>query len=411
VLLLDAQPWIENPVVQRLAREIAFDYTRLPKPLVFVGSPVDLPPALQRMSATFRLSLPAVADIRAIAKEEIELWVANNDGKRPGGSSATLELLCQHLVGLTRDDARRLIRQAFETDGAITMEDVARVLKHKHESLGAGGVLQLSTDLALPSDVGGQANLKRWLDVRRPAFVGEGASRSLDIPKGVLLLGVQGSGKSLAAKAVAGAWNVPLLRLDFGALYNKYHGETERNLREALRTAGAMAPSILWLDEIEKGLSDGGDSADGGVGRRILGTLLTWMSERKDRVFLVATANDIARLPAELMRKGRFDEIFFVDLPGEAVRREIFAIHLRKRGHAPEQFDLPALALAAEGFSGAEIEQGIIAASYEAHAAGRAIQSQDVARELAGTKPLSVVRAEDVRALRAWADARTVRAN
>jgi SpoVK/Ycf46/Vps4 family AAA+-type ATPase len=225
----------------------------------------------------------------------------------------------------------------------------------------------------------------------------------------VLLLGVQGAGKSLAARAVAGSWRLPLLRLDFGALYNKFHGETERNLREALETAAQMAPCLLWMDEIEKGVATG--DSDGGVSRRVLGTLLTWMAERKDRVFMIATANDIESLPPELLRKGRFDEIFFVDLPGPANRAEIFRIHLAKRSHPVEKFDLTALAAAAERFSGAEIEQAIMAGAYAAHAEGKTLETRHVLQEIAATRPLAVVRREKVAELREWAESRTVPAD
>jgi len=363
------------------------------------------------MSATFRLSLPNAAEIRKVVNEEATYWASNNDGQKPTGEQLALEMLCQHLVGLTKDDARRLVRQCMEDDGAIDMDDVARVLRHKHESLASGGVLTLVTDIARLSDVGGQARLKKWLGQRRPAFVGEVTTVKLDPPKGVLLLGVQGGGKSLAARAVAGTWAVPLLRLDIGALYNKYHGETERNLREALETAEAMAPSILWLDEIEKALATGGGDGDGGVSRRVLGTLLTWMSDRRHRVFIVATANDISRLPPELMRKGRFDEIFFVDLPVPTVREEIFRIHLAKRGFEPAQFDLPALAQATDGFAGAEIEQVIVSAMYEAHDVAVTLTSAHIETEARVTRPLSVIRSEEIDQLRAWAAKRTVMAD
>jgi SpoVK/Ycf46/Vps4 family AAA+-type ATPase len=226
------------------------------------------------------------------------------------------------------------------------------------------------------------------------------------------LLGVQGAGKSLAAKCVAGAWQLPLFRMDFGALYQKYHGETERNIREALAVANAMAPCVLWVDEIEKGVAgDAGGDSDGGVSRRVLGTLLTWMNERASRVFMVATANDIAQLPPELLRKGRFDEIFFVDLPREAARQEILRIHLRRNKQDPAAFDLAKLAAASEGFSGAEIEQAILAALYEAHAQKTGLNAQTIEQELRRTRPLSVVMAEKVAALREWARERTVPAD
>jgi len=222
----------------------------------------------------------------------------------------------------------------------------------------------------------------------------------------MLLLGVQGAGKSLAAKACAGGFGVPLLRLDFGALYNKFHGETERNLREALATAEAMAPCVLWCDEIEKGLAT--SDSDDGVSRRVLGTLLTWMSERRAAVFMVATANDVSRLPPEFLRKGRFDEVFFVDLPGEAARSEAFRIHLVRREQELARIDLPALAAASDGYSGAEIEQAIVSALYDAHADGARLSTERLLAALSRTRPISVVMAEKVQWLRDWARERCV---
>jgi SpoVK/Ycf46/Vps4 family AAA+-type ATPase len=408
--LLDPHPFLEDPVCQRFVREIAMGHTQCARTLVLVGARIELPPEIQRMSASFALALPTAADIRRIFREEIELWIAQHDGRKPAGDPEAAETLVQHLVGMYQDDARRLIRQALRSDGRVTWDDVAVALRQKHHALESGGALQLQTDIEKFSAVGGQVRLKHWLDRRREAFVGDAASLGLDVPRGILLLGVQGGGKSLAAKAIAGSWGLPLLRLDFGALYNKYHGETERNLRAALETAGAMAPCVLWMDEVEKGLASGGDG-DGGVSRRVLATLLTWMSERRGRVFMVATANDISALPPELLRKGRFDEIFFVDLPPEDVRGQIFAIHLAKRRRDPARFDLAALASASDGFSGAEIEQAIVASHYEAHALRRELATDLVLAEIRGTKPLSVVRAEEVAALREWAAERTVLAD
>ena len=234
----------------------------------------------------------------------------------------------------------------------------------------------------------------------------DGVNKS-DRPKGVMLLGVQGGGKSLAAKAVAGRLGVPLLRLDFGALYNKYIGESERNLRDALRTADVMAPCVLWLDEIEKGLAMGSGD-DGGTGRRLLGSLLTWMAERTSAVFLVATSNDISQLPPELVRKGRLDEIFFVDLPDAEVRREIFRIHLRRRDLDPDRFDLDRLAEASDGFTGAGIEQAVVSALYAARSNQGPPSTSSVIAELEGTQPLSVVMDAQIARLRQWAQGRTV---
>jgi SpoVK/Ycf46/Vps4 family AAA+-type ATPase len=406
-VLLDAHPFLEDPLNQRLVKEIARDYHKVPRTLVFVGPRLELPPDLQRLSARFVLSLADAEAIRGVLREEAQLWRSEGGGELKGDPDAA-RILVQHLAGMPLEDARRLIRQAIRDDGLLNHADVARVLKLKHEALGSSGVLSLELDTGRFEDVGGQAGLKRWLQLRRQIFLQPEQAKGLDIPKGILLLGVQGAGKSLAAKAIAGSWGLPLLRLDFGALYNKFHGETERNLRESLRAADAMAPCVLWIDEIEKGLAPDGGGGDGGVSRRVLGTLLTWMSERSSRVFLAATANDISALPPELLRKGRFDEIFFVDLPDEAVRRDILAIHLRARELPPEAFDVAALAAAADGYSGAEIEQAIVASLYESRARDETLDTAHLRAELARTRPLSVLMAEQVQALRDWAATRTV---
>ncbi len=408
--LLDAQPYFENPVNVRLIKEIAQEYYKTARTMIFVGAKLDLPDELSRMSARFCLPLPDVARVREIFKEEAGLWQRQDGGSLKGDQNA-VELIVQHLAGMCEEDARRLIRESIRDDGIISLEDAQRVLKFKRDALGQGGLLEFEMDTGNFSDIGGLGGLKRWLELRRVAFSGDAAKLGVDPPKGVLLLGVQGAGKSMAAKAIAGSWNVPLMRLDFGVLYNKFQGESERNLREALKQAEAMAPCVLWIDEIEKGLASDGGSSDGGVSRRMLGTVLTWMAERAAKVFLVATANDVTQLPPELLRKGRMDEIFFVDLPDAATRADIFRIHLKKRKLDPAKFDLSQLAVAADGFSGAEIEQSIVAAIYEALATKQPLATQLLLAEIAHTRPLSVVMAEKVEGLRQWAAGRTVRAD
>lgn len=291
-------------------------------------------------------------------------------------------------------------------DGAITQEDLPVLNQAKFSLLDMHGILSFEQDTARFAEVGGLARFKRWLADRQAAFQTVGGK---DLPKGVLLAGVQGSGKSLAARAVAGLWGLPLLRLDFAALYDKYIGETEKNLRGALAMADAMEPCVLWIDEIEKGLTE--DGSDNGVSRRVLGTLLTWMAERRSRVFLVATANNVMQLPAELIRKGRLDELFFVDLPSAPVREDIFRIHLSSRELAVDRFDLPALAAASDGFSGAEIEQAVVAAVYSAAARQEEAVNTHVLEALTETAPLSVVMAERIENLRSWARERAVMAD
>jgi MoxR-like ATPase len=404
-VMLDVHPYLDDPAHVRLLKDIALGYDETPSTLILVGHEVQLPPELRRFSARFRLSLPDEAEARRIVSEVAAEWRREHVGTAPKVDRQALDLLVRNLAGLARGDVRRLARASIVDDGAITASDIPAVMKSKHALLARGGVLGFELDTAKFSEVGGLKRLRTWLEQRRGPFVGK-APPGLDPPRGILLLGVQGCGKSLAAKATAGVLGVPLLHLDFGALYNKFYGESERNLRESLATAELMAPCVLWMDEIEKGIATG--DSDSGTSRRMLGTLLTWMAERERPVFLVATANDIAGLPPELVRKGRFDEIFFVDLPDAGARADIAAIHLRKRGLDPEQFDLDRIARAAEGFSGAEIEQAVVSALYAAHADGGRPDTDAVLAEVAATRPLSVVMAERVDALRAWAAGRTV---
>jgi SpoVK/Ycf46/Vps4 family AAA+-type ATPase len=407
-VLLDFHPYLGNPVNVRLLKKIALDYEKTPRTLIFVSYGVPVPPELEKLTVRFQLSLPDQDAIKVIVKEEVQAWQSTHVGAAVQGEREAFATLLRHLSGLCAEDVRRLVRQAIADDGALTMADVDRLVSRKHDLLGRDSVLSFEIDTVRFADVAGLRNLKQWLEQRRDAFVGNAAALGLDVPKGIMLLGVQGCGKSLAAKATAGAWAVPLMRLDFGALYNKFLGETERNLREALKVADAMAPCVLWMDEIEKGVATNDNNADGGESRRILGALLTWMSERTTRVFIVATSNDIEALPPELVRKGRLDEIFFVDLPGEAEREEIFRIHLNRRRQEPAVFDLPALVQASKGFSGAEVEQAVVAALYAAHAQGDTLATNHVLAELRRTRPLSVVMAERIAYLRGWAANRTV---
>jgi SpoVK/Ycf46/Vps4 family AAA+-type ATPase len=329
-------------------------------------------------------------------------------------SQADQDRLLDALQGLTRFEAERLLARAMVDDGALTGDDVGRVVDWKRRAIAAGGLVEyVPPDPEAPS-LGGLAGLCAWLDKRQAAFGAEAKRFGLPAPRGVMLLGVQGCGKSLAAKEVARRWRLPLLRLEVGRLYDKWLGESEKNLDRALETAERMAPCVLWIDEVEKAFSSvGASEADGGLSQRLVGRLLTWLQERRAPVFVAATCNRVEDLPPEMMRKGRFDEVFFVDLPTPSERAEILALHLRARGRDPASFDLEALAKASEAFSGAELEQAVVSGLYTAFAArGDGKQGDlttDLLRaELAATRPLAVTRAEEVAALRAWARGRAV---
>jgi ATP-dependent 26S proteasome regulatory subunit len=409
-LFLDAHRFLDEPVVLRQIKDIAAKSESTHRMLVFLSAQLEIPSEIEHLTARFRPSLPDAARVIEILNEEARRYRAST-GAQVMANREALGVVAQHLGGLTEEDVRRLARMAMQ-DGEVSAADVARLLKAKHDLVASSEILILETGVPDIAALGGLASLKRWLKVRREAFLSPSTSSALPAPKGVLLLGVQGAGKSLAAKCVAGAWQLPLYRLDFGALYQKYHGETERNVREALAVANAMAPCVLWMDEIEKGVAgDASGESDGGVSRRVLGTLLTWMNERTSRVFMVATANDIARLAPEFLRKGRFDEIFFVDLPGATAREEILRIHLGRNKQDAAAFDISRLALQCDGFSGAEIEQAIVAALYEVHAAKKSLDNEAIEQELKRTRPLSVVMAEKIAALREWARGRTVPAD
>ncbi|TBU76425.1 ATPase [Pseudomonas daroniae] len=406
-VLCDLHPFlVDNPRLVRLLKEIAMaDGSQAPT-VVLVSHACKLPPEVQRYAARFSLALPSEDELLGIVRDEATRWSERNRNRRVRTDNRTLQQVVKNLRGMSHAEARVLARNLICDDGAITQEDLPELNKAKFELLDLDGVLSYEYDTARFADVGGLSNLKRWLGERqRIFFEGEG----VDLPKGVLLVGVQGSGKSLAAKAVAGLWGLPLLRLDFACLYNKFFGETERNLREALKLAEQMSPCVLWVDEIEKGLASG--DQDGGVSQRVLGTLLTWMAERKSSVFMVATANVIGRLPPELVRKGRFDELFFVDLPETEIRAEIFRIHLQRRELDASAFDLAQLATASAGFSGAEIEQVVVSALYAAQAQQQSVDHGLLLRGIQATSPLSVIMAEPLAELRAWARGRTVSAN
>ncbi len=406
-LLMDFHPFLNDPVTVRQIREMARPAEGVQeRTLVMVSAELKLPRELEVVARRFQLHPPDRSSLTSMVREEARRWAQQRGMASRSPCEDALQRLVNNLEGLSMKDARRLARNAIQDDGVVDESDLPEVMQAKFDLLNPGGILGFEMETARFSQVAGMPRLKRWLEIRASVFNAAEPPPGLDVPKGMLLLGVQGCGKSLAARAAAGLFGVPLLHLDFGALFNRYHGESERNLRESLRAAELMAPCVLWMDEIEKGLSV--SDTDGGTSRRMLGTLLTWMAERKSRVFIAATANDISLLPPELVRKGRFDEIFFVDLPDQATREQVLAIHLSRRQIKPQLYPITELGAATEGFSGAELEHLVVAGLYAAHAEGEPLTTEHLKAEITQTRPLSVLMAEPIAELRHWASSRAV---
>ncbi len=407
-LMKDLHPYFSRPEVVRKVRDLAPRFTADRRAIVLSGARVPLPPELAPLAASFALGLPGPAELKRLA-ERLLARLARERPVRVELEPGELDEFVERLRGLTAFEAERALTRAILRDSALTRADLEVIVEVKRELLRREGVLDYVAPDENLAQVGGFAALKAWLARRRRALEPAARDFGLEPPRGVLLLGVAGCGKTLVARAVAREWALPLLKLEAGRLYDKWVGESEKNLEKALHVAEHMAPCVLLIDEIEKAFGVGSsDDADAGLSRRIVGRLLGWLQDRTAAVFVVATCNDMSRLPPEMTRKGRFDEIFFVDLPGPAERREILAVHLRKRKRDPAGFDLDRLAAAAEGFSGAEIEQAVVSALYAAFAQDTELADAHVEQELRATRPLSVTRAEEVDRLRAWARDRTV---
>lgn len=405
-LLEDFQPYLreDHHPILRWLRELARMPT-VPRKLVLLSTPqAGLPIDLRKEIPTLELDLPGVEDLHLVLQD-----VANTLKVRASADEALLDAA----RGLTVMEARLAFGKAAAELGRLDHGAVRLVAQEKERIIKQSEVLEYYPTDARMADVGGLEQLKEWLDRRGRAFGAGARDFGLDAPKGVLLLGVQGCGKSLLAKAVAATWQFPLLRFDLGKVFGGIVGQSEGNIRTALQVAQALAPCVLWIDEIEKGLAGMGssDQTDGGTTARVVGTLLTWMQEKRDPVFVVATANRIDMLPPELLRKGRFDEIFFVDLPTRAVREEILSIHLRKKRRDPSDYDLAKLAERSVGFSGAELEEAVREGLYDAFAEGRELATEHIARAVDKTFPLSRTMRDQIESLRQWAKVRARLAN
>jgi ATPase family associated with various cellular activities (AAA) len=403
--LKDFSVHLNDDTVARLFREISHQFSGNQSALVVTGEQVNLPKELVHEAVFFDVPLPE--------KEELHEAILQAIRTLKGRISVNLspeemQLLVRAVRGMTLKQTKKVIAYAALEDGELTVKDIARVLKRKTQIIHETGLLDYIPLEQNNAQLGGFTRLKQWLARARVGFSEEARSFNLTPPKGILIVGVQGCGKSLAAKTIAQTWKMPLLKLDAGRLYDKYVGESEKNFRQSVSLAEKMAPVVLWIDEIEKSMGNVGGDADGGLSRRLFGSFLTWLQEKSHEVFVVATANDLSQIPPELLRKGRFDEIFFVDLPAADERETIFRIHLTRHRQDPKGFDFLPLVQASEGFSGAEIEQVIIATLYRAIYERVPVNGALILDEIKATVPLSVSRREDVQALRQVARERFV---
>lgn len=388
------------PDVVRWLRDAIASFKDTNKTIILMSPVLEVPIELEKEVVVLDYALPDMSELNQVLTQQIE----QNRMRRP--STETREKLLKAALGLTKDEAEKVYRKAQVMAGRLTEAEVEIVLSEKKQLIRRNGILEYIEEDETLDSVGGLDELKGWLRQRSNAFTERAREYGLPQPKGLLLLGVPGCGKSLIAKTTARLWGLPLIRLDMGRIYDgSMVGRSEANLRNALKTVESISPAILFIDEIDKAFAGGAGSADsdGGTSSRIFGSFLTWMQEKTSPVFVVATANRIERLPGEFLRKGRFDEIFFVDLPNAEERKEIFKIHLSKRRRDIARFDLDQLVSICDGFSGAEIEQALIAAMYEAFAQDREFTQLDIIAAIKSALPLSKTMSEQVTALRDWA--------
>jgi len=404
-LLKDFHPYMRDSRVVRLLRDLAVRLRGKAQTLIIMGPSLNLPTDLEKDITVFDFALPAADEIEAKLTEVITA-VQDNPNIDTKLEPQTREIIIKSAQGLTMDEIESVFARSLVERKKF---DVDVVLEEKKQIIRKSGLLEYYPAQNNMSDVGGMELLKDWLDKRTKSFSDKAKEFGIPSPKGILLLGVQGCGKSLIAKAIAAHWNLPMLKLDVGRIFGSLVGQSEENIRKAIKVSESVAPCILWADEIEKGFAgaSGGAVSDSGTTARVFATFLTWMQEKTAPVFMLATANNVSQLPPEMLRKGRFDEIFFVDLPDLEERKQIFSIHLKKRGRELKKFKLEELAKLTEGFSGAEIEQVIVGALYNAFDANRELSQKDVATEAKAVVPLSVMMREDIEELRQWASLRT----
>ena len=394
-ILKDFHDSWSNPQIKRKLRNLAQRLKFAKKSILVTTVTARLPDELKDEAVVIEFPAPTTETLQEVLNR-----LTKTPGVKVNLTAKGQEKLVQAALGLTAAQAQRVFAKAIVSDGVLDDRDIDLVTEEKKQIIRESESLEYFPVIETPSDVGGLDILKEWLRLREQAFTQQARDYGLPAPKGIALIGIPGTGKSLTAKMIGGLWRLPLIRLDIGALYGSLVGESEERTRRALRLAETVAPCLVWIDELEKAISHG--DLDSGTSQRVFGTILTWMQEKTAPCFVVATANDISRLPPELLRKGRFDEIFFLDLPTLQERKEIFDVHLRKRKRLPQDFDLEQLAEESQGYVGAEIEQAVIDAMYVGFNAGRELTTQDILEAIRRQVPLSVAQREVVQALRDW---------
>lgn len=407
----DFHPFLkaQNMSVIRRMREIAESLKNTYKTIVIVSPTFQMPPDLEKDLTLYDYDLPSENDLRMLLDRIVE-EIKDNPKLKVELNDSVREQLIHAMLGLTLSEGENVLAKALVQNRSLNAASVEVINSEKKQIIRKSGMLEYYDAEEDINSVGGLDELKSWLKKRGAAFTDRAREYGLPAPKGVLLLGVQGCGKSLMAKVVSNVWQLPLLRFDIGRVFGSLVGSSEENVRRVIKVAESVSPAILWLDEIDKafrGSRSSGGSTDGGTSARVFGTFLTWMSEKTKPVFVVATANDVSALPPELLRKGRFDEIFFVDLPCTSERKDIFKVHLLKRKFDPAQFDLEKLALSSSGYSGAEIEEAVVSAMFDAFYENKSLTTENILGSIAQTVPLSKTMSEDMDHLRDWAQGRT----
>ncbi len=412
-ILKDFHRHIEEAIVVRRLRDVAQRFCAQRQTIIITAPSISLPEELTSLVEYLELPLPDAQRLRAVV-EVVYSRLAKTHSLKSQIDSPGLIAVAENLRGLTEEEAERAVSQAILKRYALCPDVATDVLDAKKNLLRRSGMLEFIEASESLAGIGGLENLKHWLQQRRGAWEESARSFGLEPPKGVIILGVQGCGKSMCARAIAGEWRLPLVRFDSSMVYDKFVGETEKRIKKLFQVAEELAPAVLWIDELEKVFAGSGvdsSSSDAGVSSRLLGSFLSWMQDRRAAVFVAATSNNVVALPPELIRKGRFDELFFVDLPNSAERRAIFSIQLARHRLNPANFNLDQLVNAAKSYSGAEIDAALQTAMYEAFSSKKPVTTESVLEALQTTIPLSATRAEEIQSLRAWSRHRAVPAS